>query len=278
MGELGEPANAATGSEERIESPASEGEWPSAGDELDLAVIEGLGVAETAAALAPGPDQVPAAAAGASAGAAEATAGLVEAVAELKDQLSRRLDAVQTILERELRAEAARERVVDRLHAELQEYKQDLLLKVQRPIFLDLIQLHDDIGKMIEARPPQDADPGRTPDLRGILESIQTAIEDILYRQGVEPFVLDGDAFDARKQRAVATVPTDDPARNKLIAARLRKGFQAGEKLIRPEVVSVFTLRPAPVSAPADSRREDVGEPDPVVSPTESEPPVEPVV
>ena len=68
-------------------------------------------------------------------------------------QVFRRLDAIQAVLEREQRAEATRERVIDRLHAELQEYKQDLLLKVQRPIFVDLIQLHDDIGKMIEARP-----------------------------------------------------------------------------------------------------------------------------
>jgi molecular chaperone GrpE len=170
----------------------------------------------------------------------------LEAVAGLGDRLSRQLDAIQAILEREARAEATRERVIDRLHAELQEYKQDLLLKVQRPIFVDLIQLHDDIGKMIEARSASDAEPDRAAALRGILESIQIAIEDILYRQGVEPFTAEGDPFDPRRQRAVATAPTDDPVRNKTIAARLRKGFQAGDKLIRPEIVSVYTLRPPP--------------------------------
>ena len=162
----------------------------------------------------------------------------------LGDQLSGRLDSLQSILEREQRAEASRERVVDRLHAELQEYKQDLMLKVQRPIFIDLIQLHDDIGKMIEARAPDDGtDPERSPALRGILESVQTAIEDILYRQGVEPFSVEGNAFDPRRQRAVSTVLTDDPARNKTIRARLRKGFQAADKLIRAEIVSVYTVR-----------------------------------
>ena len=58
---------------------------------------------------------------------------------------------MQALFEREARAEATREKVVDRLHAELQEYKQDLLLKVMRPVFVDLIQLHDDIGKMVAA-------------------------------------------------------------------------------------------------------------------------------
>ena len=162
------------------------------------------------------------------------------AVRVLGDQVSGRLEVIQAMVERELRAEMTRERVVDRLHAELQEYKQDLLLKVMRPLFVDLIQLHDDIGKMQEAA--GEAGPeGET--VRPLLDSIRTGIEDILYRQGVEPFEQEQGAFDARRQRAVTTVPTEDPELNKTIAARLRKGFQAGEKVIRPEVVSVYTLK-----------------------------------
>jgi molecular chaperone GrpE len=129
---------------------------------------------------------------------------------------------------------------VDRLHAELQEYKQDLLLNVLRPVFVDLIQLHDDIGKIVDAHSEPEGEIGR---LLNLMRGFQQGIEDILYRQGVEPFAHDGNAFDPRRQRAVATVATDDPAANKTIAARHRKGFQAGEKVIRPEVVSVFALK-----------------------------------
>ncbi len=167
---------------------------------------------------------------------------LAASIEGLKTDLERRLDGIQTILDREVRAEATRERVVDRLHAELQEYKQDLLLKVQRPIFVDLIQLHDDIGKMIEAM--GDADSDDAGPHRMHLQSIQTALEDVLYRQGVEPFTVETDHFDARRQRAIATVPVDDANLNKTVAARVRKGFQAGDKLIRPELVTVRTFRP----------------------------------
>src|SRR5690349_9792279 len=62
---------------------------------------------------------------GPSAPATDHSAILLEAVAGLGDRLSSRLDAIQAALERDARAEATRERVVDRLHAELQEYKQD---------------------------------------------------------------------------------------------------------------------------------------------------------
>jgi len=157
--------------------------------------------------------------------------GALAAIRDLGDALGKRLDALQSLFEREARAESSRERVVDRLHAELQEYKQDLLLKVLRPVFVDLIQLHDDIGKMAAAG----AD--------GAMAPVQQGIEDILYRQGVEPFAVEAAAFDPRLQRAVSTVPTDDPALNKTVAARLRKGFRAGEKVIRPEVVAVFAAK-----------------------------------
>jgi len=166
---------------------------------------------------------------------------IIAAISQLGTLVEHRLTGLQTLFEREIRAEATRERIVDRLHAELQEYKQDLLLKVQRPIFIDLIQLHDDIGKMIEAQPADE--PDRAAAIRGTLESIRTAIEDTLYRQGVEPFQNEGQDFDPRRQRSVTTVPTDDPERNKTIAGRLRPGFQAGDKLIRPEIVSVHILK-----------------------------------
>jgi molecular chaperone GrpE len=166
---------------------------------------------------------------------------ILEAIGALESRLDQGLSGLQALFDREVRAEATRERIVDRLHAELQEYKHDLLLKVQRPIFVDLIQLHDDIGKMIEAQPQEE--PDRAAAVRGTLDSIRTAIEDILYRQGVEPFRTEGEDFDPRRQRAISTVPTEEAERNKTIAGRLRPGFQAGDKLIRPEIVSVYTLK-----------------------------------
>src|SRR4051794_35457529 len=99
----------------------------------------------------------------------------LEAVAELGATLGRRLDGLQTLFEREVRAEATREKVVDRLHVELQEYKQDLLLNVLRPVFVDLIQLHDDIGKMVDAQPEGEAEVRR---LLEIMRGYQQGIED----------------------------------------------------------------------------------------------------
>src|SRR5688572_13510996 len=45
---------------------------------------------------------------------------ILAAIASLDQSVQRRLDALQSTFEREVRAEATREKVVDRLHAELQ--------------------------------------------------------------------------------------------------------------------------------------------------------------
>ncbi len=171
---------------------------------------------------------------------AESSAPLLEAIASLGSSLGRRIDALAAAFDREVRAESTREKVVDRLHAELQDYKNDLLLNVMRPVFVDLIQLHDDIGKIVAAQGETSEDAARLVEL---MRGFQQGIEDILYRQGVEPFTVDDDAFDPRRQRAFATVVTDDPDQAKRVAARLRKGFRSGEKVIRPEIVSVYATR-----------------------------------
>ena len=172
MSEIDEAAEPQTAPIDPKEPPTAEGPSSSIDEGPDLAVIEALAEEDITwipptAVASPAKERT-----GTTAPSLASVAPVLEAVKGLGGQLTRRLDSLQGILEREQRAEASRERVVDRLHAELQEYKQDLLLKVQRPIFIDLIQLHDDIGKMIEARAPDDAEPERAAALRGILESI----------------------------------------------------------------------------------------------------------
>ena len=168
-------------------------------------------------------------------------------------EIAGRFDQVRQMFEREVRAESNRERIVDRLHAELQEYKNDLILKITRPIFIDLIQLHDDLGKLIdielnrspepEASEPSPSAAAASERVVKTLRDVMQSLEDTLYRQGVEPFVTEGDRFDPKRQRAVKTVPPPDAERSKMIAARIRPGFASGDRIIRPELVAVYATR-----------------------------------
>ena len=173
--------------------------------------------------------------------------GLMDLLKTLETGLGRKLDALRTAFDREIRAESTREKVVDRLHAELQEYKQGLILGILRPVFIDLIQLHDDIGKMAGSSTVDSDTDEANPEARrlvGLILGYQQAIEDILSRQGVETFTQPDATFDPRRQRALSTAPTDDPALNKTVATRVRPGFQTVDKVIRPEFVTVFAHKP----------------------------------
>ncbi len=163
-----------------------------------------------------------------------------ESLAAFSESISSKLESLKSQFDREVRAEAAREKILDRLHAELQEYKNGLLLGIMRPVFVDLIQLHDDIGKMIDATTPSDGEVSR---LIKVMRGFQQGVIDILYRQGVEPYQVEGDVFDPRRQRAIATLTIEDAELNKRVAARHRPGFLADHKVIRPEVVTVYSVK-----------------------------------
>lgn len=170
--------------------------------------------------------------------------GLMDRLRALETGLGHKLDALQTAFNREVRAESTREKVVDRLHAELQEYKQGLIFGILRPVFIELIQLHDDIGKLAAGSTTGTDTPPEVQRLLGLILGYQQAIEDILYRHGVETYTHDADTFDPRRQRAFSTVTTDDASLNKTVATRVRPGFQSGDKVVRPEVVTVYAHKP----------------------------------
>jgi molecular chaperone GrpE len=146
------------------------------------------------------------------------------------------LQELRTVFDDKIRFDAAREKLIERLHAELQDYKEDIFLKILKSMALDLITLHDNLGKW-----------GSTGSATGsvTLADVQGDVEDVLDRNGFEAFVVSEEAFDPRRQRALRKVPTTDPSLDKHVAERLRKGFSYKGKVIRPECVSVYVLQPA---------------------------------
>lgn len=145
---------------------------------------------------------------------------------------------------RELREKAAldrfREEQIDRLHAELQAYKNDLVSKTARQLIQGLVRLHDDLARsaaVLRQKPPEELTPET---LFRQLADFQDDIELLLGQHGVELFAGVGEAFDPRRQTVARTVPTDDPGQVGHIAERVRPGFEQGETLLQKERVAVY--------------------------------------
>jgi len=163
--------------------------------------------------------------------------------------LAKSLDALQQGFESKIKYDASKERMVDTLHRELQAYHEDLLFKILRPVFLDLISMHDDLGNLFKHADAAEADTESEQNLRRSLLTFRDTIEEILERNGVTIYSEAGQAFVVQHQRAIRTVDTPDPEKDCLVAERIRKGFEYGGRILRPEIVHAFKFKAQPVEA-----------------------------
>lgn len=215
----------------REDGPAEQpgGDAPGPGDAGMAAVSEEAdegpgGSAATASPPAPG------------ASADDTSGSPAPELARLADTQTRLLEELGQLREAfslKIKFDEAKERAIATLSEEVQRHRQGLHFSILRPLFLDLITLYDDLLQCADAA-PDGASATRT------FQSLADTVEEILARNGVSAFSVESDAFDGKRQRAVRTGPTADPAQGGRVAQRLRRGFAHDERVVRPEHVSVY--------------------------------------
>jgi len=164
------------------------------------------------------------------------------AIQHLEQILESGISQVLNAFEQKIAFDAAKQQQIDRLHAELQEYRTDLIAKTNRPLVNGLIRLHDNIGRLIEglkSKPTEQLEPDR---FFKAIGGIQDDIEILLDQNGIAAFTEPVETFQPRRQRAIKNIPTTDDKRVGKIAERLRPGFEQGDEIIQKERVSVYVL------------------------------------
>ena len=161
--------------------------------------------------------------------------------------LQQDLDAIQQQLAQlkdeflgKLKYDKHKDDIIDRLHQELQEYKQDIVKKHILSIVLDVVKVADDIRKWITYFRSLDVSQRDPVKLFRYLEAIPSDLEDIFYWQGVRPYSNSEGLFDPAKQRAIKKIATDDVAKDKTVAKSIRPGYEWEDKVIRQEMVAVY--------------------------------------
>ncbi|MGD6831902.1 nucleotide exchange factor GrpE [Sutcliffiella halmapala] len=149
--------------------------------------------------------------------------------------------SLQESFSAKLKYDQHKESLIDSLHKEVQEYKQDLVKKTVMPMINDLIMVIDGIQKLTENHRASE-DPLNPEQLLNQMDMITEDIEEVLYRQGVEPYQQINNIFDPLKQKVHSTEMTTDSEKERKIAKRFRKGYEWDGKTIRKEFVSVYTL------------------------------------
>lgn len=159
------------------------------------------------------------------------------------ENLGQQISELQREFEGKLKYDAHKDQIIDRLHSELQEYKQDILKKYVLSIVMDVVKVADDIRKWLvyfRSLEVSQRDPRK---LFRYLEAIPSDLEDVFYWHGVKPFSSEEGLFDPARQRAIKKLPTDDPAQDKNVAHSIRPGYEWESKVIRQEMVAVYVYQ-----------------------------------
>lgn len=162
-------------------------------------------------------------------------------LSEIQDQMT----ALYQEFQSKLKYDAHKDRMIDKLHKELQEYKGDILKKYLKSFIMDIIQSIDNIRKLsghYSAQAPSEQDPVK---LLGLLESVPADLEDLFYRQGITVFTCDETIFNPARQRILKTVETSDMSKDKTVAESMRPGYEWEGQIIRPELVAVYVCKTA---------------------------------
>jgi molecular chaperone GrpE (heat shock protein) len=173
------------------------------------------------------------------AAAAAGVGGLINRLDGLQDSMNQLAGEFQA----KLKYDAHKERIIDSLHQELQEYKNDIVKKHLMSVLMDVIKVIDDIRKWMRHYRSLDSETRDPVKIFKFLETIPSDLEDIFYWQGVKSFICPGDGFDPTRQRAAKKVATTDPAKDKKVAESLRYGYEWEGKVIRPEMVAVYDYK-----------------------------------
>jgi molecular chaperone GrpE (heat shock protein) len=152
------------------------------------------------------------------------------------------LRALRKAFDSKIRYDEVREGLLRSMSEELTQHRQNFHQTMLRPVLFDLISLYDDLTQVIDS---PEAPPG-TGDYLGFFRD---GVEQVLARNGVQKYTVEGVALDRARQRVLSTVDTPDPALDRTVARRLRTGFTWDEKVLRPEWVSTYRHVPAAPAA-----------------------------
>ena len=158
------------------------------------------------------------------------------------NRLAGRVDDLEKRFDARIMHTDSEEKVIDRMHDELQKYKGDMYSQLLRPVLLDIIDMRDSIQRMAEVYEKKPEQEQAIP-----LSSFSTYaddIEEILTKNNISIYrTEEGEAFSAAKQRVVKKVPTPVEELQGKVAEIASDGYEYMGKVIAPEKVAVYVYQ-----------------------------------
>lgn len=167
--------------------------------------------------------------------------------------LSRQISELKDLFNQKIANDKYKDQLFDKMHAELVKYQQGSIDKMIDDMAMDVILLSDNTKQVIDAY--KDSDPTKENYIKLLnqFQGISDELEDILFRQSIEPYSVEDDEFDPRKQRVIGKVPTDKKELNNKVASRGVVGYEKDSgQVLRRENVRIYKYQPEESSSKED--------------------------
>ncbi|MCR3761427.1 nucleotide exchange factor GrpE [Clostridium felsineum] len=165
---------------------------------------------------------------------------LIKKIDEKAEQFTAQIENLKEEFESKVKYDKHKDDIIDSLHEQLQDYKNDIIGKMIKPLLTDIIYTIDNNNKTCEALKEKDAAEFTKEKVLKVVSGLSEDLEDMLYRQGVEDFTFDFPEFDPKRQKIVKTVETEDKDKDRTVARSIKKGYLLEGKVIRHELVEVY--------------------------------------
>lgn len=157
-------------------------------------------------------------------------------------ELSVKMDALLELFKNKIETDTYKNRLFDEMHKQLMKYQDDVLQSVMEPVILEIISLLDGIKKY-ECFIPEEVTAENYGKLKKRFTDIRGDLEDLLEDMDVSKYETDDTVLDAKRQKIIKTVLTDDTAKNNTIESKLSDGYIFKNKIIKYEKVSVYKIK-----------------------------------
>ena len=155
------------------------------------------------------------------------------------------IEALRNEFKEKLLVDQHKDQLIDKLHDEVVQYQNGVVNKVVDTMAIDIIQLADNVRKTRAVYVEKEPNAENFTKILRVVKGLYEDLQDILYRQGIEPYTVDGHDVDARRQTIIASIPTDNEGKHNKIAARTAEGYEREDgSVLRRERVKIFKYQP----------------------------------
>ena len=164
-------------------------------------------------------------------------------LSEQIEDLNKKMDEMKELFSKKILSIDFEKETADRLHKELQKYKNDIYFQLIKPLVIDLINMRESMKKRIESF--SEGEEIEEEKLK-FLESYVQEIQIILENNDVEIYKTDIEIekkVDVKKQKIMKKIETQDEELHGKIYKVTSDGYMYKEKVISPEKVEVYIYK-----------------------------------